>query len=207
MTERIRLTGPTLGSPEWMADFGSRESLIPGGAKLDVAQFIGTDGVLVTASGPAATGATAIPVAALSGALPVGAVLFFTGGTRAVLTAAAAAAATSITVSPLPRLANIANGDTAIYAGFSLKFVPSGTVIGRTLAERNAGTGYGLAAAADDEIYILAFDVTDASIDNDAVLYRHGRVVKENFLPGFAGLAGGLVTVLRTLYQMQRGAE
>lgn len=205
MTDRIKFSGPTLGSPEWCADFLSRDHLIPGGAKLDTAQFLGTDGAIVTVGANAAIAATGLTVGALAAAIPSGTTLYFNGGKSATLTAAAAAAATALVVSPLVKA--IDNGDVAIYTGSGPKPVPSGTVIGRTLAERNAATGYGPAASGDDEVYLIAFDVTDAAVDNDCTLVRHGTVIKENFLPGFAGLAGAVVTFLRSYYAMQRGAE
>lgn len=85
--------------------------------------------------------------------------------------------------------------------------IPSGTPVGRTLAERNAGTGYGPAATTDGEIFLLAFDVTDADANPDCELYRHGSAVKENFLPGFGSMATELVTALRSRYLMFRGVE
>jgi hypothetical protein len=112
----------------------------------------------------------------------------------------------------LDRNALVPGGAKLNPAGFAAnaagkKPVPSGTALGRTLAERNAGTGFGPADAADDEIFLLALDVTDALVNNDCELYRPGRIVKENFLPGFGGLAAGVITALRDLYVMTRGAE
>jgi hypothetical protein len=51
------------------------------------------------------------------------------------------------------------------------KPIASGTLLGRTYAERDAKTGFGPAAATDDEIYLLAFDVTDAVFLPDCELY------------------------------------
>jgi hypothetical protein len=87
--------------------------------------------------------------------------------------------------------------------------VPSGTAVGRTLAERNAGTQFGPAASGDDEVYLTYFDIQDASVNPDFVAYRPyaGRVVKENFLPGFSGLAAAVVTALRARYILIRGAD
>jgi hypothetical protein len=36
----------------------------------------------------------------------------------------------------------------------------------------------------DDEIFIVAFDVTDAVTYPDVALYRLQGIVKENYLPG-----------------------
>lgn len=193
-------------APVWTNDFLSRDHLIPGGTKLDAAQFLADDGTRVTVgAGGAASGATSVPVAALTNLIPNGTVIDFGSNKFARLTAAAASGATSLTVAALG-VALIAS-DTAIYAGTHSRAVPSGTVIGRTLAERNASTGMGPADAADDEIYILAFEVDDPTVIADAVLVRHNVVIKENFLPGWSGLAAGVQTAVRARYRCIRGAE
>ena len=88
------------------------------------------------------------------------------------------------------------------------KFIEAGTVLGRTLTERDAGTALGPADAADDEVFILAFDVQDASDINDCELLKpfHGTVVRESFLPGFSGLASAVQTLVRARYNCIRGA-
>jgi hypothetical protein len=87
------------------------------------------------------------------------------------------------------------------------KNIPSGTLLGRTFTERDAKTGFGVAVDTDDEIYILAFDVTDAAYLPDCELYRHGRLVKENHLPNWSTTAAGLKTKIRTLYECTVGAD
>ena len=62
-------------------------------------------------------------------------------------------------------------------------YIPSGTLVGRTLVERDAGTGYGPYAEGDDDVYLIVHDVRDANRDPEVTLYRHGSVVKVNFLP------------------------
>jgi hypothetical protein len=191
-------------APRWASDFRSRDHLVPGGVKLLASAFPVEDAVMVTTSG-AAAGATSIPVTAISGAIPNGTVLNWTGtGEFSVLTSAAAAGATSLAVEALD--AAIEASDTATYAGTTTKkFVRSGTPIGRTIAERDAGTAFGPADAADDEVYLLAFDVEDVADVNDGVLYRHASVVKENLLPNYSQIAAGVMTKLRDKYVMQRG--
>lgn len=92
---------------------------------------------------------------------------------------------------------------TANGAGF--KFIASGTVLGRTFAERETNTAFGLAADADDEVFILAYDVPDAAKNNDIDLYRPGGVVKENFLPDYGTLTTAIKAKLRALYQITKG--
>lgn len=192
----------------WAGDFLDREHVVPGGAKLDPTQFYAEDSVLVTLTANAAADATTLAVSALSGAIPNGTILYFGESKElAMLTAAAAAGATSLTVQALP--AAIESGDTARYAGSGTKkkVVPSGTVLGRTIAERDAQTGYGPAINTDDEVFILVHDVTDADRSPDVDLYRHGSIVKENFLPNIATMASNLKTVLRSKYICVRGAN
>jgi hypothetical protein len=89
------------------------------------------------------------------------------------------------------------------------KPIPAGTVIARTIAERDASTGFGPAADTDpaSETYIVAFDVTDANDINDVELYRPNSIVKENFLPGWGALSAAVKALVRARYLCTRGAE
>ena len=89
------------------------------------------------------------------------------------------------------------------------KYIPSGTLVGRTYAERDANTGFGLAdvVTPDDEIYLLANDVLDADLEADCTLYRHGSLVKENFLPDWGTLTTGEKDKVRELYTCITGAD
>jgi hypothetical protein len=130
--------------------------------------------------------------------------LDFGGAKLAVLTADAAAGATSLTVRALPTA--LVSGDTASYnPDAPLVTVASGTVVGRTIAERDANTGFGPAADTDDEIYIVVYDVTDVASNPDVDLYRHGGVVKENYLPGWSGFSANLKTAVRSRYTCVNG--
>lgn len=195
--------------PAWAGDYFSREHVVPGGAKLDASQFLAADGTkAVVAAAGAAGDATSIPLkTALVNAIPNGTSLDFGGKKFARLTAAAAKGATTLTVAALPTA--LVEDDTATYAGTGTKkkLVPSGTVIGRTLAERDAKTGYGPADPADDEIYILVFDVTDAENNPDADLYRWGSLVKETFLPDWSNLDAGVQDAIRANYHCTIGAD
>jgi hypothetical protein len=176
-------------------------TVLPGGTFVDAAQFNFSDAVKVTVGATAAQNATSITVSNLSGAIPSGTVLDFGGTKFAVLTAAAAAGATSLTVRAL--VTALAANDVATYQGVSgRKPIPSGTLIGRTFAERDAGTGFGPAVvASDDEIYLLALDVVDAVHDNCATLYRRNCLVYEERLPNWASLTTNEKTAIRSRYQ------
>lgn len=82
------------------------------------------------------------------------------------------------------------------------KPIPAGTFIGRSYAERDAGTGFGPAdVLTDDEVFLVAFDVVDALHIAEAELYQHGRVVKENFLPEWTTFTADEKAKVRELYQ------
>lgn len=207
---RVQVNNPnTVGTPVWLADFGSRSMLLPTPARLDASGFTAAAPVTVTTTASAAIGATSLTVSALSGAIPSGTILFFDAiDAYATTTANAAAAATSISVSALTRA--VASGSVATYgATYSRKFVPAGTLVGRTYTERDAGTGFGPADAVtpDDEIYLTLHDVIDAAINPDVVLVRHNATVKENFLPGWAGLSTAVKTAIRARYRTITGTN
>lgn len=203
---RITQATNSLTSPPWAGDFLNREHLLPGGAKLLASAFLAEDAVVVTLSGAEAIGQTAISVNALSGPIPSGAILKSGAGEFMQLTAAAAAGDTTLTVEALEVAWE--SGDTATYAGaVRTVVVRSGTLVGRTYTERDAGTGFGPAADADDEVYLTAFEVPDVLTSNDVDLYRPGGLVKENFLPVFSTLSVALKAKIRSLYQTTRGVQ
>jgi hypothetical protein len=111
----------------------------------------------------------------------------------------------------LPGGVRLAPGDFALTNG--KRFVASGTLIGRTYAERDAGTGFGPATLTtgtglppiDDEIYLLWQDVADADANADADVYRHGSLVATNFL-SYTPTADQL-TAIRNRYQTTIGVR
>ena len=95
--------------------------------------------------------------------------------------------------------------NTAFGAADSFGFmtIPSGTVIGRTRAERTAGTPMGPAADTDEEFFLVAFDVTNALANDDVELARPfaGLTVKENFLPtALSSLSATVQGAIRARY-------
>lgn len=200
---RMTYTANQLTAPVWAGDFLDREHLLPGGAKLDAAAFLRADAVVVTANGAAAANATSMTVDALSGPIPNGTVLVFGTGEFARLTSAAAAGATTLAVEALVN--GIEDNDAATYTGVGSYRVLAGTLVGRTYAERASGSAFGPWTTGDDEAYLVVYDVLDVTLNNDVDLYRHGSLVKENFLPGFATLAADVLAAIRTRYQTTRG--
>lgn len=198
-------------NPAWAKDYLNREHLIAGGSIVDPAQFPRDNAVAVTVgAGGAAQGATSIPVTALAGPIPAGSSLRFNNGLQTFVTADAAAGATAITVQALPFA--VAAGATSQYLGTGRVYIRNGTVVGRTYAERDAGTGFGPVsdgdvAAGAGEAYILAHDIDDALDNPSATLYRHGSMVDEAHFPGWASLSAAVRTYLRTNYQCMRGAD
>lgn len=198
--------GTLRSAPRWASDFRSRDHLVPGPARLDPTQFKAVDSTTVTVgAGGVAVAATQMPVVALPGPIPTSAIIDFGNGLFVRTNAPAAAGATTVTIYPAP--AAIAAGAVGTYAGIGMVNVPSGTFIGRTYAERDGGVGFGPAAATDDDQFLSAFDVTDARHNPDVELYRHNAVVKENYLPGWAGLAADIKAAIRDQYICQLGAE
>lgn len=180
-----------LANPVWAGDFMSRDHLIPGGARLDPTQFYAEDSVAVQVNdADVNAGETSFGVDALPGPIPAGGIIRFGAGAQfAELSAAAAAGATTLTVRALS--ADIADDATGRYFGDGTykKSVPSGTYVGRTIAERDNGDGYGPAADSDDEKFLVAFDIQDVDRNPDCDLYRHGGVVYEDKLPVFSALS------------------
>lgn len=181
---------PTVGTPRWAADFLEQEiSVVHFPAKVDPTQFIDKDAVLVTVSGVNAQNATTLN---LSGALvftggytkiSAGTVLYF-GGQKVAQLTADYTGGTTMTVAALPTA--FAGGETGWFkpAGSRVS-IPSGTLMGRTYAMRDAGTNFRPALVTDDEIYLNLYDIMDASITNNVELYRNNQHVKENYLPGY----------------------
>lgn len=203
------VTEPNISSTarRWIGDHLDREHMIAGGAKVDASQFQTETAVRVTVGAAgAAANATTVPVAALSGPIPDNALLDFGANKFARVNGAVAAGATSIVTDAIPIA--LVSGDVAYYvpAG-AFKIIPSGTLVGRTYAERDANTPFGVAADADDEVYLIVFDVTDAANMTDIELYRHGSIVKENLLTTFAALSATLKGKVRTQYECVKGAN
>lgn len=193
-------------APRWAGDFLGDDAIIPGGARVDPTLFLPEDAAVATVGvAGAAQGAPAVPVAALTNPIPSGTVLYFGGAKVATLTADAPVGATSLAVAALPTA--LVSGDAATYRGLLPISVPSGTVLGRTYAERDAHTPYGPAADADDEVFLLVFDITDVTKNADAELYRPSCVVKENYLPVFTSLSSTLKAKLRATYICTVGWE
>lgn len=202
---KIQHNANQLTAPRWAGDFMSPERLIPGGARLDAAQFHGNDSFLVTINdADVNAGETSFVIVALPGALPADTILEFPDG-FAKTSADHAAGVTTLNVDAL--FVDMANAGTAQYEGTELETVVSGTLIGRTIAERDANTGYGPAADADDEIHLVAFDVVDVTNNPDVDLYRHGGVVYENYLPVFSALSSALKAKIRSLYESSIGRD
>ena len=85
---------------------------------------------------------------------------------------------------------------------FGARAVESGVLVGRTYAERAAGTGFGVAdVAADEEILIVAFDVLDCNKNADVTLLRPGTQIYEDKLPIWATATASQKAKIRSIYQ------
>ena len=179
--------------------------LLPGGGHLDANAFTASSNAtpITVAAAGASAGATTIPLqSAIASSIPSGKILDFTGaGKFAKLTAAATEGLASLTVEALPQA--LVSGDMAYYSMGDYLLVQSGTLVGRTYAERDAGIGYGPAdVATDEELHLLFFDCHDVRTDNEAELYqsKSGNVVYVNFLPNWSTLPAATKTWIYNNY-------
>lgn len=189
--------------PAWAADDIGPKNMIDGGAQVDPTQFPYSDGFTVTATAaePASPTAT-ISVAALKGNIPAGYILNFGGGKYAALNTAASKGDTNLDAN---LAASLTGTETAIYSGISgKKLIVGGTLVGRTYAERDAGTPFGPYAPGDEEVYLLAFDTPDAVANPECELLRHHTLVRDHLLPGWADLPANAKTAIRQYYETQR---
>jgi hypothetical protein len=173
------------------------------------------DAVRVTSSTGAAAAATSIPINALTlqadgspiavgqVAIPSGAFVDFGGAKLAVTTAPVIRGATAIAVRALPTA--IAANDVGTYNGVMRRTVPSGTLVGRTIAERDAGGRFEPWAAGDEEVFLTLWDV-DLAMGEEIALLRPNTIIKENYIPGFAAMSAAMKTVIRSRYQCILGS-
>lgn len=152
--------------------------------------------VVVVGAAGAAGGATSVPVAALTDAIPTGTTLDFGTNKFARLTAPAAAGAVTLTVAALPTA--LVSGDTATYPGTQgsgNKVLKAGTVVGDALGAGKVGPRVVTTNPA------IGFLATDAA-ENDPVSARSaygvivGGELYENLLPD--AVAGVLPAAIKT---------
>lgn len=197
-------------SARWAGDFIGADTLAPFPGKVDAAAFDAEGSVkVIVAPAGAAQGATSIPVTGnlLSGAIPAGSVLRFSSDEFATVNAGGGVANGASV--PVEALVNaLESGDTAIYPGTSgRKYIPSGTVFGRTFAERASNAPWGPASDTDDEVLIGAREIFDARQMTDMEFYRPGKTVKENYLPGWATMSAAIKAKIRATYLTTVGVD
>jgi len=175
---------------------------IPAGTLL---QFSGGATEVAITAADAAAGATSITVLALPVNLTDAGTASYPGAAMqmlAKLSAAAAAGATSLTVEPLGGPI-VDNASTTFYADADgLKPIAAGTLLGRTYSERGSGLHFGPVDTAgnDEEVYLVAFDVTDAAVNNDVELVKPGATIYEDLLPEWATMNSATKAQLRSKY-------
>jgi hypothetical protein len=210
----MRVTSPERSTPRWLADFKDRHFLMESGSQIDRTKYYPRGTVTVTVgTGGAAQGATSLPVAApgLEADLESGRTLDGGGGLFARLSAPGTAGDTSLTVAALP---------TAVPAGTVMRAnsisgavaIPSGTVVSRSTAERDANQPFHPptdADAATGEVRILVYDVVDANEDDDIVMVRPGASVqiRWNYLPEYTNLSTAVKNRLATDYLLLKGVD
>mgnify|MGYP001794889915 CR=1 FL=1 len=186
--------------PGWVANELNAYSLLPAGTQADISQFNYADAQdLVLAAGAVTAGSGVI--LALTEALKydilAGQILDFGDGELFTLEQRAKRGDTTM-VGTLA--ANAEGGESYTYSVSCGRTV--GEFVGRTLVERTAGTGFGVAdAAGDDELYLVAFQNEYAEQDAGITLLRHNCVIYENKLPGWADYNAATQAKIRELYQ------
>lgn len=192
----------SMSSPRWIAEPGTRhnQAYFPG--KLEAAQFVDKDAISVVVGVAGATqNATTVPIAAITfptgiTKIPAGTWLNF-GGAKVARLTADYTGGSSITVAAIPTA--LVSGDTALYLPYGTRVaVESGTLVGRTRAERANGTGFGPWAIGDEEVYLTMVDVPDASRNNDVSFLQNLVTIKENYLPKWSTLSA-LVNEVQTV--------
>lgn len=189
----------------WLGEAPNYQTLMPHGAHFNPMGIEAVDKAELTAADTAAIGATMIELKEQIGntvGIKAGTALKF-GESVAILSAWASPNDMMLKVFPLA--AEIAADAAAMFDGIGARPLYSGTAVGRTYAERDAGIPFELAAVGDDELYLVAFTVPDLFVSTEIVLVRHSVRVKENRVPKFTELDAAIQTALRGSYQMYRG--
>jgi hypothetical protein len=205
---QVEFSTDTIGYQNFLAEDLSSYNLIPAGAKINPGEFTTYGSIFVTvATGGAAISAVSIPITALAplekvgtAILPIGVVLIFGVKKFAILTAPALAGDTAITVQAIPTA--LVATDSANYSPGHSKPIQAGLLVGRTFAERDSSTPYGVAdVAADTDIYLIGVGCQDANINPEIVLLRHQTLIYENRLPGWAAMTAPQKAKVRSLYE------
>lgn len=204
MSPQVKFTPYTRVTPNWLgAKITDPKVVIPGGVGLNAAEFFREDRVVVTlAAGAVTAGAnkTLTTATALTGNIPAGTILDFGAGEFATLTAGATKGSTSITGVTLA--SDLEGAESATYLGVGKIKAEGGTLVGRTLAERDAGTGYGIADPTNDEQFCILLHDVDLSEEDVApgIQPMAGNVIYENLLPGWSALSSDAKAKVRSLY-------
>jgi hypothetical protein len=186
--------------PAWAGDVKTRDTVLAGGSRIEFSAFAPAP-VALTVSGAVAAGDEEITFdAALTVDLVAGdRILDGTAGEIIVVRDTVRKGATTVTVFPVA--SGIADAATLTYIPTRSNRIQSGTLLGRTYAERDAAMGFGPADAADDEVYLLLYDLHDIYMgDGEVELYRHGSLVYENVEP-ISGLSAALLAKVRAAYE------
>lgn len=189
----------------WIGEALNYNTLMPHGSMINPQGIPAVDKATLTVKTAVVVNAETIELTVPinnSVGIPSGMTLVF-GAVEVVTRRWASSDATRLEV--LPVSAPIAANAVANYPGYGARPLQSGIIVGRTIAERDAGVFFTLGDAADDELYILAFDVPDVLRKQEIDLVRPGTRIKENRLPGFASYAAGLKAKLRNIYTMYIG--
>lgn len=204
---RIVSESRPIGQPRWLGEpYDPYLTSMPGGAMVVASQFPETDGEYKLTFGAAAAAATSVTATVSPSTLRVEPGVYLATGNKVInVTAPAepnAAGQVTLTVSALA--AAVVANDVAWYKG--TRAIESGTLIGRTQAERDAGTAFGPWAVGDTDSYLVLFTNPDPVDSPNIELVRPGVIVKENFLPNWATIGAQAQAEIRSRYRCIIGA-
>lgn len=160
---------------------------------------------LVTSPAGAAAAAVSLPVSALAGPIPAGALLTFGTLENVRVTTAALAGAVALAVDPLPDA--IEAGDTAAYVPNmqAPKVVPAGTRMGTTGITNGRMAPRSATNAAEFLLLTDAVEPTGSAqaghLNRGAYGVIRGGVIYENLLPGATGSPQRILAAERTELQ------
>lgn len=224
MGAKVVFRGNSRSTPVWAGDFGGREHILPWPAKIDPTLFTDAAGIVVINQGIAAIGATVLNVSALTSpavnsitiinndsvVIKARSVLQFgaiNSGKFAMVAVDSLVGDTTIQIQPLS--VALADQDLATFSTYGIRYVPAGTLVGRTFVQRAANGLFHPAdvTTPDDEIYLTMFDIIDAIDNNDTEFYRPGSLVKENYLPNYASMNAATLSRIRSIYKTTIGVN
>ncbi len=203
----LRFSGPISTSPQWLGEYGDRNSLLPGGVQVDKYKFTEQYNIRQVSSGVLlGRRANAFQWEPVNNNL-----------NTVLATTVTAALAVGVTILPVATTSGYLDGDVISVAGTNYTIATNGvsdynstlTITVGLSAAVAVGASVALAVAVPmDDFYLLAYDIEDANQNPDATLCRHQSLVYYDYLPDypFTNLPNVLAKI-QSLYQTMRAGR